>query len=532
MSEDASKRLHEGHGRIVEFLIEWRAVVERYLKLKARILLQYALESDPRPAKEINKQLEKEFRPGYSPKTKVKNALNEGLRRFCADYGINPPIQMYFLPPELKKQIMHLGCYRLQEAGKSRRCLDLSELDDMLKGARQRLAEKVEKKRWNKVGVVGGFVQPAVGRVDEMNLSMVFDDITQNLMTTKGQEVTPDTTYYLGTSADWRHIKAGQDVIRKDLMAEIFGHFYRKNICIIRSESGQGKSTLMYRFAFDYQEIFHILEIKHFDSSLVRPVELALQRLADVSKKHVLVLADDVTALPKWELFLNRVKRDKRVYVLATSRSDEWDLSKIKGLEGSVEFVEPKLEWKTAAEIYQNLEERGLVKVKEENWDTALSASHGKLLEFVTILTQGAYLKEILTVQVSKMSEDVAEVLRVISTADTFGIEVDFLLLEKTLDIPPSRIAYCLKYLEGGFVSKKIYGVVHPDGVIDEYASSYEGLHCVRSRHLMEILHKDYPLARTVTKIISASPVWPAIEFFSCLAASDSHSHIASAISS
>jgi hypothetical protein len=162
MSEDARKRLHEGHGRVVQFLTQWRTVVEQYLSPKARILLRYALESGLKPAKEIRGELEKEFGPGDPAKTKVKTDLNEGLGLFCGDCDISPRIQMYFVSPELHKQIMHLGCYRLQEAAESLQCVSLSELEDVLDKASQLLTKKVERE---KAGRVFEDIEPVVREV-------------------------------------------------------------------------------------------------------------------------------------------------------------------------------------------------------------------------------------------------------------------------------------------------------------------------------------------------------------------------------
>jgi hypothetical protein len=415
--------------------------------MQQKILLDYTINSGLRLDKKMQERLQAKFGAARSNKTKAKNRLNESLKRFSESYKIAPLIQLYFESSELRKRVTHFACCNNQGETESSSYFDLTKLKEML-GEASQLLDGVDGQA---ALMTGRLVAEPAG---ETHLSVVFDDVTQALINTKDQKVPPDPAYYLGTNADWRHIKAGQDVVRNDLMAEIPGHFSSKNICVILSESGQGKSTLMYRFAFDNQNKFYILELRYLNSKLVRMTELALKRLATLSEKNILILADDLTEFCHWGLLLKSLKRIKNVYVLATARKEKWDTSNIRGLEDSIGFVEPKLEKSTAELIFEQLKERRLVKASTEDWATIFSKSEGRLLEYVTLLTQGNRLKDILSIQLAKKPVDELDVLRIISTVHTLGYSADFSLLENSLELPPQRLAVCLENLTGEFIKK------------------------------------------------------------------------------
>jgi hypothetical protein len=153
MREDVSTRLRKGHRRIVQFLEQCRSVVDEYLapNVKAQTLLQYAVDFGLNPAKVTSEDLRKDFGSGYSPKSKVKDALNELLMQFSKDHQITPPIQMYFVSSELHKQIIHFACCRNERKAKSFGYVSLEELEDTLIKAEQALAGRISRERLDRI---------------------------------------------------------------------------------------------------------------------------------------------------------------------------------------------------------------------------------------------------------------------------------------------------------------------------------------------------------------------------------------------
>jgi len=343
-------------------------------------------------------------------------------------------------------------------------------------------------------------------RTTDVNLSLVFDDVTQDLIKTKDEKISPDPAYYLGTNADWRHIKAGQDVIREDLMARIFGCFYKKNICGIRGETGQGKSTLMYRFAFEYQDMFYIYQVKHLNRYLERQSVRALCQAASFGEKPLLILMDNVIKLPCWDLFLNSLKNQKNLYILMTVSEHDWYESQKQDLVGCIEFVTPILDLPTAKLIYEKLNEQQLTNIKEDEWGGMLQMSQNRMIEYVTLIIRKTALEEILDaqlVQLKNRNAKARDVLRIIATIHTLGLSATFSLLKKCLKISTERLVTCLEELDGEFIWK------------------YHGVYMCRSKvkaeYMMRILHYDYPIGQTLTTIFQNMRFDEGVSLFSGL---------------
>jgi hypothetical protein len=67
--------------------------------------------------------------------------------------------------------------------------------------------------------------------------------------------------YYYGTSARYEHILTDQDVIRDHFLSEIKSGFEQNNIVVLHGASGQGKTSLAYRYARNYAPGVLIYEI-------------------------------------------------------------------------------------------------------------------------------------------------------------------------------------------------------------------------------------------------------------------------------
>ena len=72
--------------------------------------------------------------------------------------------------------------------------------------------------------------------------------------------------YFEGKKTRLGHIALGLDVKRQRWLDEIQGVFEKTNVCIIKEASGQGKSTLAFRFAHDYWIIDNIYKVNVVDS--------------------------------------------------------------------------------------------------------------------------------------------------------------------------------------------------------------------------------------------------------------------------
>jgi len=331
------------------------------------------------------------------------------------------------------------------------------------------------------------------------DLHAFFDDKARDFLSADRDDTAePDPMFYQGVNASWRNILANQDVIRPKLIDDIFRAYYlNSNICVIRSESGQGKTTLMFRFAHEYRKLFYILELRQLSLPDARLCELGVRHLETV-RQRILILVDDITRYPGWIGFLQAVTRMRHVKLLATTREDEWAEVDLRGLESRMSFVSPRLDRETARLLFEGISSKGFNR-SSEPFHILFSKSRGRLLEFVTLITQGGHLKAILEQQVSVLrhtSPTSMEVLRYVSFFHTLGLSVEIESLEAVATGNSASEILCgLDQLANEFVIRR------PDG-------TYEGLHELRSRILTDILHsRFYSLDDTLRCVIDSAQV-------------------------
>jgi hypothetical protein len=87
--------------------------------------------------------------------------------------------------------------------------------------------------------------------------------------------------YRRGIQARWEHVVAGADSIRNERLREVHKHFADRSVVIVRGASGQGKSTIGWRYVHDY-----CAEGLRFHVRLVEGREHA-QRIANALSSHV-----------------------------------------------------------------------------------------------------------------------------------------------------------------------------------------------------------------------------------------------------
>ena len=116
--------------------------------------------------------------------------------------------------------------------------------------------------------------------------------------------------FFRGVSAKYDHILAGLDVLRPHKLHGIVQKFVNHNIVIIHGASGQGKSTLAYRYLYEYIPNYwryqvkvidgreHALSIARALSGHARALELPLMIYIDVSPGDIgwLVLVEQLAS--------------------------------------------------------------------------------------------------------------------------------------------------------------------------------------------------------------------------------------------
>ncbi len=306
---------------------------------------------------------------------------------------------------------------------------------------------------------------------------------------------TPSSTtadYYEGKRARPDHIAAALDAPRPAWQAAIEETLHRVKACIIRASSGQGKSTLMYRYAFDHfvRDAVYRLRTCLTEEHVGQLTEYLRSRL--MLGVPLLVLVDDLSYSTRlWYQVATELANEKVTFLVA-AREEDWYRYGI-GMSGFVwDIIVPDLSLQEARDIFRYFEQRGKIApgVPSAAWAYEQVAGQRLLIEFVYLITHGQMLAERITEQIKAMrGEDPSkiEILRLIATAEVYGSRVPLTALLTHLQFRDDPQA-TLQSLEHEYI---------------EYSGNEcEGLHPIRSQHIVTVLHDPLPTERTLARMI------------------------------
>lgn len=305
--------------------------------------------------------------------------------------------------------------------------------------------------------------------------------------------------FYDGKATRPGHVGAGADVRRSVWLDRIAKALIKSRVCVLRSSSGQGKSALAFRYAYENWSPEQTLVLRVAETP--EQVELIRSYLSFRTSLGLplLLLVDNATYTTRlWPQVIEQCAA-LGVSALIAIRTEDWQ----RYLQRSVtnyEILEPQLDQSEARQIYAmfQAQQRVHASVSSADWAFERIGMPHLLMEFVYLVTHGCMLEDRLRDQLqgfSKLGEDPAktEILRRLSLADTLGAPVSAQRLLE--DVKPRDDGQAvLNSLEGEYLHIE--------------SGNLHGLHWVRSQHLARILHEGYP-SRTAT----ALAVLPAIPF-------------------
>lgn len=331
----------------------------------------------------------------------------------------------------------------------------------------------------------------------------------QRLQFSKSDEYSSD--YYEGKKATPSDIANNLPVIRPIVEKEIIDSITENTITIIKTSSGQGKTTLALRAISLLVEEYTPYQITRCnnDAELGHIVEYFRMRTRIGEKP--LILLDNLDAhLSEWNLLAQLMQTNVTYHykLLITSRENDWynyggDISNLQHLQ----IIKPTLSEKEAENIYNALKKAEKLHEDITDWKKAWSkiADRQLLIEYVYLLTHGEMITERISAQMKEIGNASAggtkfEILRKVCFADVCGIKLETKSLIKNLTSKTDLdIGEVLKSLADEFL-------VH----ISSEGDYIEGLHPVRSQHITNRLHEYIPLDETalsIAKIASASDI-------------------------
>ena len=317
--------------------------------------------------------------------------------------------------------------------------------------------------------------------------------------------------YYEGKKATPSDIANNLPIIRPTVEKEIVDSIAQNTITIIKTSSGQGKTTLALRAISLLTEEYTPYQITkcNNDAELGHIIEYFHMRTRIGEKP--LILLDNLDAhLSEWNLLAQLMQTGVTYHykLLVTSRENDWynyggDISNLHHLN----IIKPTLSEKEAESIYNALKKAEKIHEDIVDWKKAWSKIEDRqlLIEYVYLLTHGEMIAERISAQMKEIGNASAggtkfEILRKVCFADVCGIKLETKSLIKELTIKSDLdIGEVLKSLADEFL-------VH----ISSEGDYIEGLHPVRSQHIVSRLHEYVSLDETalsIAKIASASDI-------------------------
>lgn len=294
--------------------------------------------------------------------------------------------------------------------------------------------------------------------------------------------------FYQGISATYYHILANADVKREKKLQELHDKFIHSGITFIHGASGQGKSTLAFRYLKDCcTEVISFQIFLNEDIGLIFEVITALESIAAGMLVPVVVYLDVVPGSKTWVNLLQILSAKKNLKFLVTIREEDWRAVFVRD---KFEFSEVELEFdkEEGRRIYEALNTcRKDLKFIDFDEAWRQFGEKGPLLEFVYLVTQYQTLPEKLKEQIARIQEKTfnegmakfeLKLLRYICVADSNGAIVDYQAVARHLEC--EEIETVVSRLTKEYLLQ-----------LTEDRKYVVGLHPVRSAILQDILFDE-----------------------------------------
>lgn len=291
--------------------------------------------------------------------------------------------------------------------------------------------------------------------------------------------------FYRGVSARYEHILASLDFHRDQKMVELAQGFDRKNVVIIHAASGQGKSTLAYRYLherYPNQWRFSVQLVENRQHAL--KIATALAGHANAVQAPMAVFIDVSPQDTSWVDLVGQLSHHPFLQILVAIREEDYHRANIAE---AFEYVPIDLTFQVdeARLIYERAQEAHLVAdilTFDDAWHSF--GSNGPLMEFVYLLTQTETLYQRLEGQINRLRHEVREnnlspdelqLLRLVSFATAYDARLKITDLLTLVNLPEPSLT--LDHFEKEYLLR-----LTPDKA---YIS---GLHPIRSRILSQLL--------------------------------------------
>ncbi len=330
-----------------------------------------------------------------------------------------------------------------------------------------------------------------------------------------------DLSYFEGKKATESDIVNNLPVRRISIENKVTNEINNNRVVIIKSSSGQGKTTIALQVAFNMINEYNVYQLNWCnDEKEIEHIINFFRTRVRLGEKPLILLDNLDFELSKWNKLAEKLQNEVNYHykILITTREEDWynysgKLENVKSLS----IVDIELNEDEAEQIFNSLDRLGKIDNSIKSWHEAwYKVSDRKLLiEYVYLLTHGQMLAERISEQIKKIGNSETgdakcELMRIVCFADISGIKLEVKSVISSLrGITTRNFDEIIKSIEQEYLIK-----------VDNDGKYFEGLHPVRSKHIIERLHEYTDLGDTAIKVISItnkkyiSKMFSSIPFF------------------
>ena len=220
--------------------------------------------------------------------------------------------------------------------------------------------------------------------------------------------------YYEGKKATPADIANSLPIERPGVEKSVVESIQENVITVIKTSSGQGKTTLALRSILQLQPEYTPYELTwcNSESELVHIVEYFRMRTR-IGEKPLILLDNLDSHLSKWNMLAQLMQAGVTYHyrILVTSRENDWynyggDVSNLH----SINVIKPVLEKEEAEAIYIALQKAGKLHPGISDWRESWSKISDRqlLIEYVYLLTHGEMIADRISAQMKEIGSTAA----------------------------------------------------------------------------------------------------------------------------
>ncbi|WP_462181048.1 AAA family ATPase [Pseudoalteromonas gelatinilytica] len=170
--------------------------------------------------------------------------------------------------------------------------------------------------------------------------------------------------FYRGVSTRFSHIQANLDTIRQSQLTAIDNKFENSQTIIVHGASGQGKTTLAYRYLYEYVPESWRLQINFIEDRIhAQSIALAIADQLAIFDATLYLFIDVTPRDPDWTALVKALLERPNIKILVSIREEDLARQNISNDQlGFPELVQLNLSQEEAKHIYFNLIEKGVAK--------------------------------------------------------------------------------------------------------------------------------------------------------------------------